>query len=127
MKNIIKTDIAPKAIGPYSQGVISNGFIFLSGQIAITANGEVLTDRNVAAQTELILENIGALLRISGCSYENVVKTTIFLTDMNDFTTVNEIYGTYFKDDPPARSTIAVVALPRGAKIEIECIAVQVL
>ena len=127
MKNIIKTDIAPKAIGPYSQGVISNGFIFLSGQIAITANGEVLTDRSIAEQTELVLENIGALLRVSGCSYENVVKTTIFLTDMNDFTTVNEIYGTYFKDDPPARSTIAVAALPRGVKIEIECIAVQVL
>jgi len=127
MKNIIKTDIAPKAIGPYSQGVISNGFIFLSGQIAITANGEVLTDRSVAEQTELVLENIGALLRISCCSYEKVVKTTIFLTDMNDFTTVNEIYGTYFKDDPPARSTVAVAALPRGAKVEIECIAVQVL
>ena len=127
MKNIIKTDIAPKAIGPYSQGVISNGFIFLSGQIAITANGEVLTDRSVGEQTELILENIGALLRISGCSYENVVKTTIFLTDMNDFTTVNEIYAKYFKEDPPARSTVAVAALPRGAKIEIECIAVQVL
>lgn len=125
MKKIIKTDVAPKAIGPYSQGVMCDDLLFLSGQIAITSNGEVFTDKTIEEQTKLVLDNIGALLRSGGYSYSDVVKTTIFLIDMNDFNKVNEIYATYFKDNPPARSTVAVAALPKNAKIEIECIAVK--
>lgn len=123
MKKVIKTDVAPKAIGPYSQGIICGGMIFLSGQIALTSNGEILTDKPIEEQTKLILDNIGALLRSIDCSYENIVKTTIFLTDMNDFNKVNEIYASYFEENPPARSCVEVANLPKNAKIEIECIA----
>lgn len=124
MKKIIRSDAAPKAIGAYSQGVIHGDTIFLSGQIPLTLNGEVLSDAPIEEQTKLVLNNIGALLRSVGSSYSDVIKTTIFLTDMNDFSKVNEIYAEYFNADPPARSCVAVAALPRNVKIEIECIAV---
>ena len=123
MKKVLQTNKAPQAIGPYSQGVIRHGFVFLSGQIALTPDGESHTDKDIREQTKLILDNIGHLLQAAGSSYGDVIKTTVFLTDMNDFSAVNEIYGAYFKLDPPARSCIAVSALPKGAAVEIECIA----
>ena len=124
MKKVLKTERAPGAIGPYSQGAFSDKLLFLSGQIALTAEGELRTDRGVAEQTELIMKNISALLAAAFLDFENIVKTTIFLTDMNDFDEVNGVYGQFFGEKPPARSTVAVAALPKGARVEIECVAV---
>jgi len=123
MKKVLQTETAPAAIGPYSQGVFSGGFLFLSGQIPLTAEGGSKTDAGVREQTEQVIENINNLLSAARLSFENVVKTTIFLTDINDFAEVNEVYAKSFPENPPARSTVAVAALPRGARVEIECIA----
>lgn len=124
-KSIIKTDKAPAAIGPYSQGVKANGFIFFSGQIPLDpVTGEVVNG-DISAQAELVMNNIGALLNASGADFDDIVKTTIFLTDLSDFGVVNEIYGKRFAKEPPARSTVEVKALPRGVNIEIEVIALQ--
>ena len=123
MKKIISTSEAPAAIGPYSQAVRSGRFLFCSGQIPLDPkSGQIITG-DIAAQTRRVLDNIAAVLRVEGLTFYNVVKTTIFLTDLGDFQTVNEIYGSYFKQDPPARSTVQVSALPKGAKVEIEVIA----
>jgi len=123
MKKIISTSEAPAAIGPYSQAVRSGRFLFCSGQIPLDPkSGQIITG-DIAAQTRCVLDNIAAVLRAEGLTFDNVVKTTIFLTDLGDFQTVNEIYGSYFKQDPPARSTVQVSALPKGAKVEIEVIA----
>ncbi|MBU5613200.1 RidA family protein [Geomonas azotofigens] len=120
MKEIISTDQAPKAIGPYSQGVKAGGFLFLSGAIALDpATGEVVQG-GVVAETEQVMKNIGALLAAAGLGFEDVVKTTIYLANMGDFATVNGIYGGYFKENPPARSTVEVKGLPRGVLVEIE-------
>ncbi len=122
-KKIHETKNAPAPIGPYSQAVEINGFVFCSGQIAIDpATGEV-KNGSVSEQTELVMKNVGAVLEAAGCTFDNVIKTTIFLTDMADFPAVNEVYGRYFKSAPPARSTVAVAGLPRGVKVEIEVIA----
>jgi 2-iminobutanoate/2-iminopropanoate deaminase len=122
-KEIIVTDRAPKAIGPYSQGVKAGGFVFLSGQIALDpATGELCAG-DVVAQAELVMENIGALLAAAGLAFANVVKSTIFLINLADFARVNEVYGRRFPGDPPARSTVEVRGLPRGALVEIEVIA----
>lgn len=123
MKEIIVTNNAPKAIGPYSQGVKANGFIFLSGQIPLDKDTGEMLRGNVAEQAELVLRNITALLKATGSSIESVIKTTIYLTDMNDFAVVNELYGRHFNVNPPARSCVEVSALPKGAMIEIEVIA----
>jgi 2-iminobutanoate/2-iminopropanoate deaminase len=119
----VATASAPRAIGPYSQGVISNGFLFTAGQVALDpAKGELVSG-GIAEQTTRALENLGAVLREAGCNFSQVVKTTVFLIDMGDFTAMNEVYGQVFGSHRPARSTVAVAALPRGARVEIEVIA----
>jgi 2-iminobutanoate/2-iminopropanoate deaminase len=124
MKKIISTSEAPAAIGPYSQAVRSGNFLFCSGQIPLDPKSGQIVPGDIAAQTRRVLDNVGAVLKAEGLTFENVVKTTIFLTDLGDFQTVNETYGSYFKRQPPARSTVQVSALPKGAKVEIEVIAV---
>ena len=122
MFKVISTDKAPGAIGPYSQGIVCNGFLFASGQIAINpASGEVEAS-TIEGQTEQVMKNIGGLLEATGTSYENVVKTTCFLADMGDFGTFNEIYAKYFTSKP-ARSCVAAKALPKGVLVEVEVIA----
>jgi len=123
MKKIISTSEAPAAIGPYSQAVRSGRFLFCSGQIPLDPKSGQIISGDIAAQTRRVLDNIAAVLRAEGLTFDNAVKTTIFLNDLGDFQTVNEIYGSYFKQDPPARSTVQVSALPKGAKVEIEVIA----
>jgi 2-iminobutanoate/2-iminopropanoate deaminase len=124
MKKIVCTSDAPAAIGPYSQAIRSGSMLFCAGQIPLDPkSGQILSD-DVGEQARRVLENIGAVLKADQLNFSHVVKTTIFLTSMGDFQTVNEIYGTYFRENPPARSTVAVAALPKGAKVEIEVIAV---
>ena len=119
----VRTEKAPAAIGPYSQAMIANGFLFTAGQIAIDpATGQVITG-DVKAQTERVLTNLSEVLAAAGCSWRHVVKTTVFLQDMNDFPTVNETYAKFLGDARPARSTVAVAGLPRGVVVEIEAIA----
>jgi 2-iminobutanoate/2-iminopropanoate deaminase len=124
MKKIISTSEAPVAIGPYAQAVRSGRFLFCSGQIPLDPKSGQIVSGDIAAQTRRVLDNIAAVLRAEGLTFDDVVKTTIFLTDLGDFQTVNEIYGSYFKWEPPARSTVQVSGLPKGAKLEIEVIAV---
>src|SRR5579885_3766214 len=123
MKQIVSTKQAPRAIGPYSQAVISNGFVFLSGQIPLDPATNQLIDGDVAAQTERVLENLKALLAAAGSSLERVVKTTVYLKDMGEFTKMNEVYGRYFPANPPARATVEAARLPRDVRVEIDCIA----
>jgi 2-iminobutanoate/2-iminopropanoate deaminase len=123
MKKIVATDHAPAAIGPYSQAIRSGSMLFCAGQIPLDPkSGQIVSD-DVAAQTKQVLENVSGILQAAGLNFSHVVKTTVFLISMDHFQTVNEIYGTYFRENPPARSTVAVSALPRSAKIEIEVIA----
>ena len=124
MKKIISTTDAPAAIGPYSQGVRVGSTIYYSGQIPLDPRTEQVVSGGVDVQTRRVMENIGGLLKAEGLSFDNIVKSTIFLADINDFQTVNEIYGSYFKQAPPARSTVQAGALPKGARIEIEVMAV---
>ncbi|MFL6544230.1 MAG: RidA family protein [Candidatus Udaeobacter sp.] len=123
MKKIISTNEAPAAIGPYSQAVRSGSFLFCSGQIPLDPKSGEIVPGDITAQTQRVLDNIAAVLRAEGLSFDNVVKTTIFLTNLGDFQRVNEIYGFYFKQNPPARSTVQVSALPKGANVEIEVVA----
>ncbi len=123
MKTIIVTDKAPAPVGPYSQAVEAGGFLFCSGQVSIDPKTNAVFTGAIEVQTKMVLENISAVLEKSGLGFQNVVKTTIFLTSMNDFTKVNEVYGSYFTEQPPARSTIAVAGLPKGVNVEIEVIA----
>lgn len=124
-REIITTERAPKAIGPYSQAVRAGGFVFTSGQIPLDpATGEMVGGDDVRAQTERVMENLAQVLSAAGTSFANVVKTTIFLVDLADFVAVNEVYGARFAGAPPARSTVQVAALPRGARVEIEMVAV---
>jgi 2-iminobutanoate/2-iminopropanoate deaminase len=124
MKKIISTSEAPAAIGPYSQGVRVGSTIYYSGQIPLDPKtGQVVTG-GIDVQARRVMENIGGLLRAESLGFENIVKTTIFLADIGDFQTVNEIYGGYFKQAPPARSTVQAGALPKNVRIEIEVIAV---
>lgn len=123
-KNVVHTEKAPAAIGPYSQGVIANGLLFTAGQIALDpASGQVVTG-GVAEQTERVLQNLAAIFESAGTSWKNVVKTTVFLQDMRDFPTVNEVYARMIGEARPARSTVAVAGLPRGVLVEIEAIAI---
>lgn len=125
MKKVINSKNAPAAIGPYSQAIEVESpkrMIFFSGQIALDpATGQIVTG-GIEAETKQVMRNIESLLKEVGATFENVVKSTIFLKDFNDFTTVNQIYGAYFRQNPPARSTVEVARLPRDARIEIECI-----
>ena len=124
MKEIISTENAPGAIGPYSQAVKTNGMVFCSGQIPIdTTTGEFVSD-DVAEQTEQVLKNLSAVLEAAGTSLNDVVKTTVFLADMSDFAAMNEVYAKYFNANKPARATVQAAGLPRGARVEIDCIAV---
>ncbi|HWJ14427.1 MAG TPA: RidA family protein [Gemmatimonadaceae bacterium] len=119
---IVHTAAAPAAIGPYSQGVVANGFLFTAGQIAIDpASGQVIAG-DVRAQTERVMSNLGAVLATVNATWKDIVKTTVFLHDMNDFPAVNEVYGRALGDARPARSTVQVSALPRGVLVEIEAI-----
>ena len=124
MKEIISTENAPGAIGPYSQAVKTGGMVFCSGQIPIDiATGEFVSG-GVAEQTEQVLKNLSAVLEAAESSLNNVVKTTVFLADMNDFTAMNEVYAKYFSENKPARATVQAAGLPRGARVEIDCIAI---
>lgn len=122
---IVKTDKAPTAIGPYSQGIIANGFLFTAGQIAIDPGTGQVIDGDVKAQTHRVLENLASVLSAAGASWRHVVKTTVYLHDMNDFPTVNEIYAGVMGDARPARSTVQVSGLPRGVLVEIDAVAVM--
>ena len=124
MKKIIFTEKAPKAIGPYSQAVEINGTLYISGQVPIIPEtGEM--PEGIQAQTEQVMKNIGAILSAAGYSYDHVVKSTCLLSDMDNFKAMNEVYGAYYKVNPPARAAYGVVKLPLGALIEIETIAVK--
>jgi 2-iminobutanoate/2-iminopropanoate deaminase len=124
MKKIISTKEAPAAVGPYSQAVRVGSTVYCAGQIPLDPESGQIVAGDIGAQTRRVLENIAAVLRAESLGFENIVKTTIFLTNLSDFQTVNEIYGSYFKKEPPARSTVQVPALPKGANVEIEVIAV---
>jgi len=123
MRQVISTDRGPKAIGPYSQAVRANGLVFLSGQIPLDPNTQQLISGDIAAQTERALQNISGILEAAGSSIGQVIKTTVFLKDMNDFAAMNEVYGRYFTAHPPARSTVEVARLPKDVLLEIEVIA----
>ena len=123
MKKILSTTDAPAAIGPYSQGIWTGSLLFCAGQIPLDPKTGQMVSGDIGDQTKRVLENIAGLLKAAKLSFDHVVKTTIFLTSMDDFQTVNEIYATYFRENPPARSTVAGSALPKGAKVEIEVIA----
>ena len=124
MKKIIHTEKAPSAIGPYSQAVEINNTLYISGQLPLDPDKLKMPD-TIEEQTKLVMQNIGSILNDAGYDYTNVVKSTIYLADINDFQKVNEIYGNYYPHDPPARSAFEVANLPKGAKIEIETMAVK--
>ncbi len=123
MIETVATDRGPKAIGPYSQAVRANGFVFLSGQIPIDPKTQQVVEGNASVQAERVLENLKAVVEAAGSSMQRVVKTTVFLADMNDFAAVNEVYSRYFVTHPPARSTVEVSRLPRNVRVEIDLIA----
>ena len=123
MKKIISTSEAPAAVGPYSQAIRIGNFVFCSGQIPLEPKTGEIVPGDVNAQTRRVMENIAAVLRAEGLNFGNIIKATIFLTNLADFQTVNELYGSYFESDPPARSTVQVAALPKAANVEIEVIA----
>lgn len=123
MKSVVKTERGPKPIGPYSQAIQCNGFIYLSGQVALDPKTGALAEGDIGQQTERTLENIRGILEAAGANLHHVVKTTVFLKDMNDFGAMNEVYAKYFTSAPPARSTVQVSRLPKDALVEIEVIA----
>ena len=123
MRQVIATDRGPKAIGPYSQAIKANGLVFLSGQIPLDPATQQLIEGDVAAQTERVLQNITGILDAAGTSLSGVVKTTVFLKNMNDFAAMNEVYGRHFSSEPPARSTVEVARLPKDVLVEIDVIA----
>lgn len=125
-KTIIYSAQAPEPIGPYSQAVQMGPFVFCSGQIPLDPKSAQIVGSDITTQTEQVMKNIEAVLKASGCSFSNVVKTTIFLTSMSDFPKVNEIYGRFFSVNPPARSTVEVRGLPKGAQVEIEVLAYKI-
>ncbi len=124
MREVIATDGAPKAIGPYSQAIKANGFVFVSGQIPLDPATQQLVDGDVAAQTERVLQNLSGILKAAGSSLDRVVKAGVFLKNMSDFAAMNEVYGRYFTQSPPARATVEVARLPKDVLVEIDVIAV---
>lgn len=125
MKEIISTQAAPAAIGPYSQGVGAGGIVITSGQLPVDPATGAFAEGGIVGQTRQSLKNVQAVLAQAGLTMENVVKTTVFLKDMNDFAAMNEVYATFFPNDPPARSAVEVARLPKDAMVEIEAIAVR--
>jgi 2-iminobutanoate/2-iminopropanoate deaminase len=123
-KQIVATEQAPKAIGPYSQAVIHNGIAYLSGQIPLDPASMQIVEGGITEQTERVFENLKAVLAAAGSSLEHVVKTTVFLKDLTEFAQMNEVYGRYFTGSTPARSTVEVARLPRDVRVEIDCIAI---
>jgi 2-iminobutanoate/2-iminopropanoate deaminase len=123
MREVIATNNGPKAIGPYSQAVKTNGLVFLSGQIALDPATQQLISGDVSAQTERVLQNLAGILKAAGSSLPQVVKTTVFLKNMSDFAAMNEVYGRHFTEAPPARSTVEVARLPKDVLVEIDAIA----
>jgi endoribonuclease L-PSP, putative len=123
MKDVVLTEKGPKPIGPYSQAIKSAGFLFASGQVALDPRSNEFLSGDIRQQTERVFENIKAILEAGGVNLHHVVKTTVFLKDMNDFAAMNEVYGKYFSSAPPARSTVQVARLPKDALVEIEVIA----
>ena len=123
MRETIATTDAPQAIGPYSQAIRANGFVFVSGQVAIDPTTQQVITGDVAAQTERVLQNLSAILKTAGTGLEEVVRATVFLKNMGDFTAMNEVYGKYFTSAPPARSTVEVSRLPKDVLVEIDVIA----
>jgi len=125
MKKVITTDQAPNALGPYSQAIISskNGMVYTAGQIGINPGTGEIVQGGIKEQTKQVLLNLRAILEASGSKLDNIVKTTVFLNNMNDFADMNEVYGTFFPENPPARSTVEVTKLPKDAKVEIEAVA----
>jgi len=122
-KRVIATDTAPKAIGPYSQAIVYGGIVYCSGQIPLDPQTGQLVEGGIAEQTVRVLENLKAVLEAAGSSLDRVLKTTVFLKDMSEFTPMNEVYGRYFHVNPPARATVEAARLPRDARVEIECVA----
>ena len=123
MIKIVATDRGPKAIGPYSQAVCANGFVFLSGQIALDPKTQEVVGSNVSIQTERVLENLKGIVEAAGSSMQRVVKTTVFLADFDDYGAMNEVYSRFFTENPPARSTVEAPRLPRNVRVEIDLIA----
>jgi 2-iminobutanoate/2-iminopropanoate deaminase len=123
MRDVIATDHAPKAIGPYSQAIRAQGLIFTSGQVAIDPATQQVIAGDVSAQTDRVLKNLAAILHASGSTLDKVLRCTVFLKNMGDFAAMNEIYGRYFKQEPPARSTVEVARLPKDVLVEIDVIA----
>lgn len=126
MKKIIQTADAPQAIGPYSQAVEANGFVFVSGQIPLDPKTGNIVTGDIREQTRRVMDNGKAILAAAGCAMFNVVKTTIYLKSITDFASVNDVYGSYFTTDPPARATVEVSRLPKDAAVEIDFVAVKV-
>ena len=122
-KQIIATELAPKAIGPYSQAVVHNGVAYLSGQIPLDPATMQIVDGDITVQTERVFENLKAVLEACGSSFDKVLKVGVFIKDMNEFAKMNEVYGRYFTSNTPARATVEVARLPRDVKVEIDCIA----
>ena len=122
-RTIVATDGAPAAIGPYSQAIVANGFVFTAGQLPLDPETMKLVEGDITAQTERVMENLAAVLAAAGSGFERVVKTTCFLADLNDFAAFNAVYGRYLGANPPPRSTIQVAKVPLGALVEVECTA----
>jgi 2-iminobutanoate/2-iminopropanoate deaminase len=123
MRDVISTKDGPQAIGPYSQAIRANGFVFVSGQVAIDPATQQVINGNVAVQTDRALKNLSAILQAAGSGLEKAVRSTVFLKNMSDFSSMNEVYGRYFTSNPPARSTVEVARLPKDALVEIDVIA----
>lgn len=124
-KEVVSTEAAPAAIGPYSQAAATERLIFCSGQIPLDPTTMELVSGSIAEETERCMRNLEAVLAEAGSGLGNILKTTIYVTDMDDFAEVNDAYGSFFPDDPPARATVGVAALPKGARVEIDCIAAR--
>ena len=125
LRTVVKTTLAPAAIGPYSQGILVGNTLYCSGQIAIDPKNGHLIEGGVADQTERVLDNLGAVLSAAGMDFDNVVRCTLYMLDMSDYAQINEVYARYFNEMPPGREAVAVASLPRGALIEISCVAVR--
>jgi 2-iminobutanoate/2-iminopropanoate deaminase len=123
VKTVVNSQNAPEAIGPYSHAVSSDGLVFCSGMVGVDPSSGALVEKSIQAQTTRALQNLGAVLESAGAGFGNVVKVTAYLTDMGEFAGFNEAYGEFFTDDPPARATVGVAALPLGAMVEVECVA----
>jgi len=124
-RSTVTTPLAPAAIGPYSQGILVGDRLYVSGQIAIDPETGSMIDGNVEEETERVLENVEAILKAASMTFENVVRCEVYMADMDDYGQINEVYGRYFNEQPPARQALEVAELPRGARVEISCIAVR--